>query len=336
MTLFTSAAAKKTGRGCVRWGTHPSHAPAAERTLRWCGQPSWAAWGLLASQVGRRQAGLNSLAFTAGVMCIFNPNLPWDVSFQLTFMATLGMVPDAKLFQEAFERLAARFLPPGLARRIAGPVGEYFLFTLAAQVVTLPVMVYHFKNLSLIAVLANPLVLPPQPLVEVLGGLALLGGLVSLSLGQALAWLAWPFVAYTNRAVEWLASIPHGLLTIGPTSLGVWIFFYSLLLGLTFFRTRLGSLWPALRGWRAWLRRVVSPQAALVAGAVLAILAWSAVSSAPDGNLHLILLDGGAPGTLLIRTPGGRAVVVAGGPMSSQLSERMGGACPSSTSRSTC
>ena len=39
--------------------------------------------GLLANQVGRRQAGLNSLALTAGVMCIFNPNLPWDVSFQL-------------------------------------------------------------------------------------------------------------------------------------------------------------------------------------------------------------------------------------------------------------
>ena len=318
----------------VRWGAAAAAIGITFYTLLVGANPSvvraaiMGCLGLLAGQVGRRQAGLNSLTATAGVMCLFDPNLPWNISFQLTFMATLGMVLYAQPFQAAFERLAVRLLPAGLSRTIAGPVGEYFLFTLAAQLVTLPVMVYHFKNLSLVAVLANPLVLPPQPLVEVLGGLALLGGLVNIGLGQALAWLAWPFVAYTNRAVEWLASIPHGLVTVGATSLWVWIVFYSLLFGLTFFRNRLGSFWQALRGWRAWLPRVVSPQAALVGAAILALLAWAAATSAPDGRLHLALLESDAPGTLLIRTPGGRSVVVAGGPMTSQLSADIGRRLP--------
>ena len=278
--------------------------------------------GLFARQIGRRQTGLNSLAGTAGVMCLFNPNLPWDVSFQLTFMATLGLVLYAQPFQEAFERLAAHFLPAGWVRNVSGLVGEYFLFTLAAQVVTFPVMVYHFQNFSLVSLLANPLVLPPQPLVEVLGGLALVGGLVNLALGQALAYLAWPLVAYTNRMVEWLASIPHGLLAFGATSPWIWIVFYGLLFGLTFFRSKLAL------NWRGWLRKVVSPQAAWLTCAVLAVLLWSAAYSAPDGRLHLTLFEGGAPGSLLVQTPGGRFVLIAGGPMTSQLSQDIGRRLP--------
>ncbi len=43
---------------------------------------------LFARQVGRRQQGLNSLALVAALMAVFNPNLPWDVGFQLSFTAT--------------------------------------------------------------------------------------------------------------------------------------------------------------------------------------------------------------------------------------------------------
>ncbi len=43
---------------------------------------------LFARQVGRRQQGLNSLTLVAALMAVFNPNLPWDVGFQLSFTAT--------------------------------------------------------------------------------------------------------------------------------------------------------------------------------------------------------------------------------------------------------
>ena len=285
--------------------------------------------GLLATQVGRRQMGLNSLALTALVMCLFNPNLPWDVSFQLTFMATLGLVLFAQPFQEAFNRLVVRWLPKIQAQNLTRPVGDYILFTLAAQLVSIPVMVYHFQNLSLVSVIANPLVLPPQPLVEVLGGLALLGGLVHPLLGQLLGYIAWSFMAYTNRMVEWLASIPHGLVNIGQTSIWIWVIFYGLLFGLTF------SHWTLFKNWREILRKLftpqvstIAPQIAIFAVAILAVLAWSATYSAPDNQLHLTLFDGGPPGTLLIRTPTGRSVLVVGGAMTSDISESIGRKLP--------
>jgi competence protein ComEC len=47
---------------------------------------------LFAVQIGRRQEGLNSLAFSAAVLSLISPGLPWDMGFQLSFLATLGPV----------------------------------------------------------------------------------------------------------------------------------------------------------------------------------------------------------------------------------------------------
>ena len=48
--------------------------------------------GLFGPLLGRRQVGANSLAFVAALMCLFDPTLPWDISFQLSFSGTLGLV----------------------------------------------------------------------------------------------------------------------------------------------------------------------------------------------------------------------------------------------------
>lgn len=272
------------------------------------------AWmGLIGEQIGRRQAGLNSLAFTGAVMCLITPTLPWDVSFQLTFMATLGLVLYATPMQTAFERLASRRLPAAWVQRLAGPVGEFFLMTLAAQITTLPVMVYHFRSLSLISLVANPLLLPAQPLVEILGGLALLGGLIDLSLGRWLGYLAWPFVAYTNRMVTWLGSFPNSAVSLGQVSLFMVILFYAILFGLTL-----------MKGLGANIRRILSPETAMVGIAAVTILIWGQLIGRPDGLLHLTVVEARPTETLLIQSPTGQTVLINGGPGPSQLSQALG------------
>ena len=82
--------------------------------------------------------------------------------------------------------------------------------TLAAQALTLPIILYHFQRLSISALLANPLILPVQPLLMTLSGAAVIAGMVFEPLGQILGWLAWPLSAYTIRVVELLAELPGG------------------------------------------------------------------------------------------------------------------------------
>jgi competence protein ComEC len=126
-------------------------------------------FALVARQLGR-QTGINTLAITAVVMAGFNPSILWDPGFQLSFAATLGLVLYADPLQTWFTNLLTRRLPPATARRITGPVGSYLLFTLAAQVMTLPINAYHFQRISLVAILANPVVLPAQPPLMIFAG----------------------------------------------------------------------------------------------------------------------------------------------------------------------
>ena len=114
---------------------------------------------------------------------------------------------------------ATRRLPTPTAQRLVGPVGEFFLFTIAAQLTTLAVMAYYFQRLSLVSLISNPLILPAQPAVEILGGLALILGLIWLPLGQLVAYLAWPFLVYTIRLAEWFAALPGQHHQPGPGSL---------------------------------------------------------------------------------------------------------------------
>lgn len=250
--------------------------------------------GLFGHLLGRRQSGPTSLSFTAALMTLINPQLPWDVSFQLSFMATLGLVLYAEPLQQGFVGLLERRLAQRLARQIAGPVGEYGLFTLAAQITTLPVTVYHFQHLSLSTLLANPLILPVQPLVMILGGLALLGGLVWLPLGQVLALPALLPVTYTIRVVEWLGQLPGGDWALGEIPLWLAVAFYLLLLGLSL---------PALR-------RRLGGAAGVAAVLLLAGFSLRAALAAPNGELRLMVMAQEGQPIVLLRSPSGRALLL--------------------------
>lgn len=268
---------------------------------------------LLAAQLGRRNAGLNALLLSAGIMCLFNPHLPWDVSFQLSFGATAGLILYGDRFQSSFSSLLQRHLPAGIATRIAGPVGEYFLLTLAAQLMTLPIILYHFQRLSLSALLANPLILPSQPAVMVVSGISVLAGAISHLLAQFLAWLAWPLAAYTNRMVELLAGIPGGVVVLDKLSLGAVVLMYAAILA--------PVVSPRLPG--AWAKGVKSAMLLAGAGLLAAFLIRAAIA-APDGRLHLVIANLQGSPAILVRAPAGGTMLVNGGPSARQLNNLLG------------
>ncbi|MEJ2485261.1 MAG: ComEC/Rec2 family competence protein [Anaerolineales bacterium] len=273
---------------------------------------------LFARQVGRRQHGLNSLALTAGLMLLFNPQLLWDVGFQLSFAATLGLIVYAEPWEQSFETWLAGKLSPDAAHRLSGPVSEYVLLTLAAQLTTLPLILYHFQRLSLVSLPANIAILPAQPPVMVLGGLAVLVGALIHPVGQMLAYAVWPFTAYTIRVVEWFAGWEDGVRVLGPVSPWVAAGFYLLLLFLTVF-------------WESIKEKVhinLRPVLVLAVLAVAVVLVWQAALSRPDGDLHLSFLDVGDGEAVLVQTPEGRFVLVGGGESASRLSQGLGRAMP--------
>jgi competence protein ComEC len=272
---------------------------------------------IFAGQIGRRQHGLNAAALASLIMFLFNPQLPWDISFQLSLSATLGLILYADPLANWFLGWSSGFLPLDTARKLTDPVSEYFLFTLAAQLTTLPVMIYHFRSFSLSALLANPAILPVQPPIMILGGLGLILSLVWLPLGQMAAPLVYPFVLFTIRIVEWFSRLPIRPAAANEVSLGWIVGFYFLLIVLTFGREVLFLL-------RRWL----TPSALGSALAITGIILWRGYFSAPDGMVHLTLLDVGTGSAILLESPTGERVLINGGPSAKRLSDHLGRRLP--------
>jgi competence protein ComEC len=272
---------------------------------------------ILAHQIGRRQHGINAAALASLIMIIFNPQLPWDISFQLSLSATMGLILYADLFSQKFFELSSRILPMEAAQRITQPVSEYFLFTFAAQITTFPVMLFHFHSFSISTFLTNPAILPVQPPIMILGGLAVILGMIWDPLGRAAAPLVYPFVLYTIRAVEWFARFPIRSFHPGQIGLGWVILIYGMLLLLTYG-------WPLVIA----LRFNLTPSIIAAGLGVLLILIWRSVFVMPDGRLHIFLLDIGTGNGIYIRSPSGSRILINGGPSTRTLSDELGRLLP--------
>jgi competence protein ComEC len=282
---------------------------------------------IIARRLRRGQAAINTLAFVAALMAYANPLVLNDPGFQLSFAATLGLVLYAEPLTEAFRRRALVYLRISVVDRITPPISEFVLLTIAAQLATLPIVIAHFERLSLSSFLVNPLVLPVQSAIMILGGLAVAAGLIWLPMGSLIGAPVWALTAYTIRVVELFGRFREGVLVLGPVNAwGVALMFAVLILGTTSAQIR-PPLERSGRFMLAGLRRAVNP-ITLILVVALAILVWRQVLSQPDGILHVTLLDANGGEAVFIETPGGQCLLINGGVSTVQLSDALGRRMP--------
>jgi competence protein ComEC len=276
---------------------------------------------LAARQLGRRNSGMNSLGVAVMFMLLLNPMSLWDVGFQLSAAATLGLI----LYAEPFSNFTINLFTK-ISKQDASAFGHIFndsvTLTFAAQLTTIPIMAYQFKRISLISFVANPFILFVQPAVMVLGGLAVVTSLFFFPLGQLVAWFAWPFAAYTIRVVEFFDRIGHSSFVEFP--LWLLVLTYALLFGITFGWDEIKKRLQALSG----SLRAVALTATLMFLFACTIMVWRASATTGDGQLHITFLEAGSADAILIQTPKGRNVLINGGESTSKLSDELGRRLP--------
>jgi len=178
---------------------------------------------LLAEKIGRRSHGLNLIIFAAFIMLLFNPKLlKSDMGFQLSFCAILGII----LFNDYFLRVFGflKFLPEKL--RV---IQIYLATTCSAYLFSLPLVLFYFGNLSLIAPIANILILPALPFLMGLGFVFALGSLIYFDLAKILAWPVWLFLKYIVWVVKNLSTVPYFSFNLGKINWWLIIPMYLLL-----------------------------------------------------------------------------------------------------------
>ena len=177
-----------------------------------------AALVLIARATGRTYDIMRALVFAGTAMLVFNPKLlVYDPGFQLSFLATLGLIFVAPLLERKLLLVPTRF-----------QVREFLTSTLATQVLVLPLLLYSMGLLSVIAIVVNVLVLPVVPLTMLLVFLSGAVGFLSHTLALPVAYGAYLLLGYIIGVVEWFASLPFA--GFGVPAFPFWIVVLSYIL----------------------------------------------------------------------------------------------------------
>jgi len=159
---------------------------------------------LFASGYGRLYDVKNSIIMAAAVMIIINPFvLVFDVGFQLSFLAVLGLVyiyPILESWTKKWPKLAG--------------IKEMASMTISAQLFVLPFLVFYFQRFSLISLPANILVLPFIPVAMGLGFLSGLGGMIFMPFGKIIGALAWAITTYQIKVIEYFGSLKFASISV--------------------------------------------------------------------------------------------------------------------------
>lgn len=184
---------------------------------------------LWAMKNGRLANSWNAIIFAGAVMLIINPLLlRWDIGFQLSFLATLGIIALAPFWERYF-----------IKKNKALGLTEIFFLTLSAQIFVLPIIIYNFHTLSLVSLAANLLILLIIPITMLLVFLAAVSGFIFNFLSLAFAWLAYLPLKYEVWVIETLAGLKWASRTIENFGWYWVIIWYLMLIGIVVLLKRL-------------------------------------------------------------------------------------------------
>lgn len=247
----------------------------------------------LARTLGLRPQALSLFLMVAWIFLLNDPGLLWDLSFQLSFMATGFLVLFSPLLAKAFrERQGAGWFHSNLGEKIWSGVWTALLVGIGLY----PLMAIQFHRFSWVSPLSNLLMVPPFMVVGF--PLVVLAGVLALLYPPGGAWLFKILEIPFHEVLAWLRLLATWSWIEGPVaspSWGVWIAYVGFFVG----------VWRFSQGrslFRTW-------------GLSLALALLFCLLGAPVGTplLELRMLDVGQGEALLLKLPSGETLLIDGG-----------------------
>jgi competence protein ComEC len=170
----------------------------------------------------KRSSIYNSLAASAFVMLCYNPYFLWDVGFQLSYLAVIGII--------VFQRPIYNWLY--IKNKWVDKIWELMAISLAAQVLTFPICIYYFHQFPNLFLITNIIAVPLSSVIlfaEI--GLIAVAWIpfVGVYLGKLIGWLVFAM----NKIVLWVSYLPFAVWDkIPATVLTTWLL-YAVVFGLS-------------------------------------------------------------------------------------------------------
>ena len=242
---------------------------------------------LVAICFGREKDAGNALLISALGMMIHEPSLIYDLSFQLSFASTAGLV-----FLNAKTVAMMTVFPTWLARLLA--------VTIAAQLGVLPFIAWYFNSFSLSSLVANVIIVPLIEWIVILGLFGACIGMMVGVVGNIIMIICSLLIAIVIQFTAWLAMVPGAKLYIPSIGLIGGMIYYLLL------------AW--MYGYKPQnmlsLKELIQKKPRTSAGALLGVAICASLYNVYPRPMYVHFIDVGQGDCTLIITPHGRAILV--------------------------
>ena len=155
---------------------------------------------LLSINIQQKVHPLNSLSLAALIMFLINPDIIFSLSYKMSVLSVAGII----IFHHRFTLLFINKHTKTYTKAVLTSIG----LTLSATVLISPMIAYYFGNFSIIAPLANFLVIPVMLLAMCLGIAALVISVISLELSFIFATASGFFTDITGRVITFASNLP--------------------------------------------------------------------------------------------------------------------------------
>ena len=181
----------------------------------------------LSQLVGREAEGGRVLFITAGLMLFYSPFLFTDVGFQLSFLATAGLV----YISPKIKSITGITSTTGITGRLMGNVfrSENFASSISSLLATLPILIINFGQINILSPLINFVVLWTIPTILKTGMLIGIVGILWIKLGEIASYLLFPILFFLEQTINLFARLT--LFQVEVPRIGWWwaIGYYLLL-----------------------------------------------------------------------------------------------------------
>jgi len=164
---------------------------------------------LFAKTLGRKVPPLHLLAVAGFLMILQNPFAIFDIGFQLSFVATFGLI------------FALEGVDFSKVKKVYWLLAIVFAETAVAQLFTLPLILYYFGQSSLLSLFANALILPIVPFTMGFIALSALAGIINFSLGLFIGIAGEILLSFIAKVINYFGALDFALVRFSLPLYGV-------------------------------------------------------------------------------------------------------------------